>query len=91
MLTRRALLDPNLMGIEPDELKLDRTYLYQWFQGFDLAQPLSGSAVPQLNKQDLAPLQFQLPQPNLKSQIAFHRVYDAMLTTRSRIKDSFLN
>jgi type I restriction enzyme S subunit len=61
MLTRPALLDPNLMGIYPLNGKVNSYYLFQWFQGFDLTQLSSGSAVPQLNKKDLAPLVLAVP------------------------------
>lgn len=59
--TRPTVLDPNLMGIWPDPAKLELAYVYQWFRGFDLATITSGSTVPQLNKQDLAPLPIAIP------------------------------
>ena len=58
---RPSLLDPNLMGIVPDEAIVERHYLYQWFIAFDLAKITSGTTVPQLNKADLAPLAVPIP------------------------------
>ena len=59
--TRPTVLDPNLMAIYPNPKILERTYLFQWFLDFDLASIASGSSVPQLNKQDLAPLSILVP------------------------------
>ena len=59
--TRATILDPNLMAIAPRRSLLNLSYLYQWFMRFDLASISSGSSVPQLNKQDLAPLKIQVP------------------------------
>lgn len=61
MLTRPAVLDPNLMAIIPDERIIDPQFLFQWFKGFDLGSLTSGSSVPQLNKQDLYPLRIAIP------------------------------
>jgi type I restriction enzyme S subunit len=60
LLSRDALLDPNLMGIVPKD-HTHTAWLFQWFQQFDLKRLVSGSTVPQLNKKDLAPLTLQLP------------------------------
>jgi type I restriction enzyme, S subunit len=59
--TRPTILDPNLMAIAPRNSRLNLSYLYQWFIRFDLSSIASGSSVPQLNKQDLAPLSIQVP------------------------------
>lgn len=59
--TRPTILDPNLMAIAPRDSALNLSYLFQWFMHFDLASISSGSSVPQLNKQDLAPLKIQIP------------------------------
>jgi type I restriction enzyme S subunit len=61
LITRPAVLDPNLMAVWPHPDKVDLKFLYQWFLAFDLASIASGSSVPQLNKRDLAPLPFPLP------------------------------
>jgi type I restriction enzyme S subunit len=60
-LLRPAILDPNLMAVVPREGKLHLDYLYAWFQCFRLEDISSGSSVPQLNKQDLAPLEIRIP------------------------------
>lgn len=70
LLLRPAILDPNLMGITPQLSKLDPKYLYYWFQQFDLTSITSGSAVPQLNKQDLDPLRIPLPPLTKQKRIA---------------------
>jgi len=70
LLLRPAILDPNLMGITPQLSKLDPKYLYYWFQQFDLTSITSGSAVPQLNKQDLDPLRIPLPPLTEQKRIA---------------------
>lgn len=58
--SRSTVLDPNLMAIVPGpNVNLD--YLFAWFLRFDLKSISSGSSVPQLNKQDLAPLQVPIP------------------------------
>lgn len=59
--TRPTVLDPNLMAICPNPDQLNQEFLFQWFLGFDLASIASGSSVPQLNKQDLAPLTMLVP------------------------------
>jgi len=59
--TRPTVLDPNLMAICPDPDQLNQEFLFQWFLGFDLASIANGSSVPQLNKQDLAPLTMLVP------------------------------
>lgn len=59
--TRPTILDPNLMAIAPRDSVVNLSYLYHWFMRFDLASISSGSSVPQLNKQDLAPLKIQVP------------------------------
>lgn len=69
VLARPAVLDPNLMGVLPDPEALTTQYLFAWFQQFDLRSITSGSSVPQLNKQDLAPL--RIPVPTLRDQDAF--------------------
>lgn len=55
--TRVTTLDPNLMGVQPRQELVRTTFLYEWFRSLDLSGLTSGSSVPQLNKQDLAPLE----------------------------------
>jgi type I restriction enzyme S subunit len=59
--TRSTILDPNLMAISARRDLVEPLWLYQWFQMFDLLSIVSGSSVPQLNKQDLAPLELAVP------------------------------
>lgn len=66
--TRSTVLDPNLMAVVPGP-DLDLGYLFAWFLRFDLTTISSGSSVPQLNKQDLAPL--LVPVPPLSDQREF--------------------
>jgi hypothetical protein len=58
------------MAITPSPKALDIQWLHQWFLGFDLLSLVSGSSVPQLNKQDLAPLRIALPPLELQNQFA---------------------
>ena len=60
VLLRPCALDPNLMAIGPGE-ELRQEVLLEWFKQFDLTSISSGSAVPQLNKGDLAPLKITVP------------------------------
>lgn len=79
---RRTALDPNLMGIQPDETAVTTQYLRHWFESFDLASITSGSSVPQLNKKDLAPL--LVPLPALQVQQEFARHAEAIAAQRAR-------
>jgi type I restriction enzyme S subunit len=60
VLSRPCALDPNLMAIGPGAA-LRQEVLFEWFKQFDLTSITSGSAVPQLNKGDLAPLKITVP------------------------------
>lgn len=61
-LLRPAILDPNLMGVNPRTEIMEVGFLEAWFRTIDLASISSGSSVPQLNKKDLAPLEVLLPE-----------------------------
>ncbi|MDF1716938.1 MAG: restriction endonuclease subunit S [Antarcticimicrobium sp.] len=62
VLARKAVLDPNLMGVFPKPTsRVSSEYLRAWFGFIDLVTISSGSAVPQLNKKDLAPLPIAVP------------------------------
>jgi type I restriction enzyme S subunit len=67
-LGRPAILDPNLMGVAPKANHLHSTFLAAWFSFLDLASISSGSSVPQLNKQDLAPLMIHVPSLQLQEE-----------------------
>jgi type I restriction enzyme S subunit len=61
LLGRDALLDPNLMAIEPFADQALSAYLYYWSLTLDLKTIANGAIVPQLNRKDLAPLQLPVP------------------------------
>jgi type I restriction enzyme S subunit len=86
ILGRPAALDPNLMGVEPDTSRIDSLYLYYWFQQFDLTKITSGSAVPQLNKQDLFPL--KIPLPPLEGQRRIAAILDKADAVRRKRKEA---
>ncbi len=68
--TRPTALDPNLMGVQPRPESLTSRYLHEWFKSFDLSTITSGSTVPQLNKQDLAPLMIPIPSLDVQHEFA---------------------
>lgn len=68
ILARPAILDPNLMGVSPDTNIISTEYLFGWFNTFNLSDIASGSSVPQLNKQDIAPLKIMIPPHQLQSE-----------------------
>lgn len=59
--TRYTMLDPNLIGVRCKTPAVNSTYLYEWFENFDLTTITSGSSIPQLNKKDLNPLLIPIP------------------------------
>lgn len=63
VLERDCVLDPNLMAVAPKPKSIiSCNYMRTWFELIDLASISSGSSVPQLNKKDLAPLAFGVPE-----------------------------
>lgn len=70
--TRTSVLDPNLMAIWPKPSQLELKFLYHWFLNLDLGSITSGSSVPQLNKQDLAPLKIPVPPLDLQRNFSRH-------------------
>jgi len=57
-----ALLDPNLMGLQPrPRSAVLPEFLWFWLRTQDLAELASGNVIPQINRQDLAPLLIPLP------------------------------
>ena len=89
ILCRPCALDPNLMAVAP-ETSLSTEYLYAWFGLFDLTTISSGSAVPQLNKGDLAPLTIQIPPEDLlnKYSIIVKKVKKLVSKCRSQLEDA---
>jgi type I restriction enzyme S subunit len=90
-----SILDPNLMGIWPLPESLDIAYLYHWFLSFDLTSITNGSSVPQLNKQDLAPLTIPLPpiklQVDFASKVSTVRSHNACHLEQLNEMDALLN
>jgi type I restriction enzyme S subunit len=84
--TRETVLDPNVMAISPNLSFLLREYLFHWFQCFDLSSISSGSSVPQLNKQDLAPLTIQAPPISLQQDFA--KLIQAIETLKANHNDA---
>jgi type I restriction enzyme S subunit len=85
-LRRSAILDPNLMGVHPDQSRLTMSFLLAWFETFNLSDIASGSSVPQLNKQDLAPLKLALPP--LGEQIFFAERMDEITSMRVNLANA---
>ena len=68
--TTWTVLDPNLIAVVPGE-KVIPGYLYYWSQIFDLRKITDPGPTPQLNKKDVVPVLFPLPQdPNEQDEIA---------------------
>ena len=66
-----AVLDPNLMGIQPlGSGGVLTSYLHLWFEGWDLASLQSGNTVPQINQQDLSPLLIPVPPLSVQQRVA---------------------
>lgn len=59
--TRRTVLDPNLIGVRARK-GLDKSYLFQWFEQFDLRTITEPGPTPQLNKKNLVPLLLPIPE-----------------------------
>ena len=79
-LGRPAILDPNLMGVAPVRQHLTSDFLFGWFRFLNLASISSGSSVPQLNKQDLAPLQMHVPPLQLQQEYGMRIAGSAVLS-----------
>jgi type I restriction enzyme S subunit len=58
--TTWTAFDPNVIGVVASD-RLDRRYLYHWFQSFDLRTITESGPTPQLNKKDLEPLLIPVP------------------------------
>ncbi|TXS20869.1 hypothetical protein EAO71_30685 [Streptomyces sp. ms191] len=86
ILERACILDPNLMAVEALPERLDKGYLYHWFQSFDLSSIVNGSTVPQLNKKDLAPLRLPLPPVDVQQRIA--QVLDQVDALRDKRREA---
>ena len=61
--TEWTAFDPNVIGVVARE-EIDKGFLFQWFQAFDLRLITDLGPTPQLNKKDLMPLNIPLPSSN---------------------------
>ena len=58
--TEWTAFDPNVIGVVAGN-RLDQTFLFQWFQMFDLRTITEPGPTPQLNKKNLLPLVIPIP------------------------------
>jgi type I restriction enzyme S subunit len=84
LLTRQAVLDPNLMAISAGD-GMSHQYILRWFHTFDLMSIASGSSVPQLNKKDLAPL--RIPRPPFGIQLRFATIVESVEQQKARLRE----
>ena len=75
ILGRQAVLDPNLIGVEPGPLLLPRFPL-GFFESIDLRSLQDNTPIPQLNKHNVDAL--HIPVPTLREQSAVCRALDAL-------------
>lgn len=68
LLSHFAILDPNLIALEPNEF-CEPGFLYYYFLTFDLRRLTDNNTIPQLNKKDLEPLLIPLPPLDEQRQI----------------------
>jgi restriction endonuclease S subunit len=57
----RSWVTGNAMVAKPKDGRLTREFLFALLQGMDLGGAISGSAQPQITRQDLAPVEIPLP------------------------------
>jgi type I restriction enzyme S subunit len=82
-LSRTSAFDLNTMGLCPNE-KVNSDYFYYWFNSLDLGQLANGSSVPQLNNNQISPLQIPLPPLDHQKKIA--AILDAADAYRQKTK-----
>lgn len=70
LLTRRTVIDNNLMGASPQTDVLDRTFFYYLMSTIDLAATATGTAVPYLTVATLKRLPLSIPSLSTQKQIA---------------------
>jgi type I restriction enzyme S subunit len=63
-----CLLDPNLMAVSPKDY-LNSSYLFNWFETFDLRKVTDDAVLPQLNKKDIEPVLIPIPPMQEQEQI----------------------
>jgi len=85
VLSRPAVLDPNLMGVAPKPgSSISFRYLRNWFELLDLVTISSGSTVPQLNKKDVGPLKIVVPTPADLER--FDNIYERSAKLREKLR-----
>jgi len=63
------VFDPNIIGVIAGK-KLEKDFLFQWFQSFDLRAITEPGPTPQLNKKNLEPLLIAVPPREEQCEIA---------------------
>ena len=85
VLERDCVLDPNLMAVAPKAKSyVSHKFIRTWFELIDLASISSGSSVPQLNKKDLDPLAFGVP--DQKAVVWFDSVFERVNDMKTRLQ-----
>lgn len=74
--TEWTAFDPNVIGVLAQE-RLNRRYLFHWFQAFDLRTITEPGPTPQLNKKNLEPIAIPVP-PTIEEQDAIVEILDAL-------------
>jgi type I restriction enzyme S subunit len=66
ILSESAVFDNNVMGVVPDESKVDQKYIYYYMQIVDLSDFIRETAVPSIRQSDIADT--EIPVPPLEEQ-----------------------
>lgn len=64
-----TILDPNLIAVIPGST-VDYSFLFCWFQSFDVSTLKDDNPIPQLNKKDVDNVSFPLPKKDIQKRIA---------------------
>ena len=62
--------DLNIMGVIPDNTRINSYYLFEYFNMVDLNTLNNGSSVPQINNKDINPLNINIPPLSLQNEFA---------------------
>ena len=74
--TRWTAFDPNVIGVASTG-NIEQTFLFDWFQMFDLRTITELGPTPQLNKKNLLPLSIPIP-PTQEEQLEIVAILDAI-------------
>ena len=74
--TRWTAFDPNVIGVASNG-NIEQTFLFDWFQMFDLRTITELGPTPQLNKKNLLPLCIPIP-PTQEEQLEIVAILDAI-------------